>query len=208
MRTLWGRANSANVMKVIWLLEELRLPYERVDVGGPFGGTDTPQYRAKNPTGLVPTLQEDDFSLWESNVILRYLAAANPGGVSVWPDEPRARARVDRWMDSEQTRLSRAQSVMFWGLVRTPPEKRDHAAIAEAIRNAGAAYALIAAPLERSPFIAGEHLTLADFAWGPHVHRWLRLHIPDRPEQPSLRRWYERLLARPAYAAHVATELS
>jgi glutathione S-transferase len=158
-------------MKVIWLLEELRLPYERIDVGGPFGGTDTPDYRAKNPTGLVPTLQEDDFSLWESNVILRYLAAANPSGRAVWPEEPRVGARVDCWMDCEQTRLSRPQSVMFWGLVRTPPEKRDEAAIAQATKDAAAAYALIAAPLERFPFIAGEHLTLADIAWGPHVHR-------------------------------------
>jgi glutathione S-transferase len=97
---------------------------------------------------------------------------------------------------------------MFWGLVRTPPEKRDEAAIAQATKDAAAAYALIAAPLERFPFIAGEHLTLADIAWGPHVHRWLHLPIPDRPEQPSLRRWYDRLLDRPAYAAHVARPLS
>lgn len=207
MRTLWGRANSANVMKVIWLLEELRLSYERKDVGGPFGGTNTPEYRAKNPTGLVPTLQEGDFALWESNVILRYLATVN-SGASLWPQEPRARARVDCWMDCEQTRLSRPQSVMFWGYVRTPPEKRDDGAIAQAVKDAAGAYALIAVPLERSPFIAGERLTLADLAWGPHVHRWLHLPIPDRPEYPSLRRWYERLLERPAYATHVARQLS
>ncbi|MBV9655104.1 MAG: glutathione S-transferase N-terminal domain-containing protein [Acetobacteraceae bacterium] len=208
MRTLWGRANSGNVMKVIWLLEELRLPYERIDVGGPFGGTDTPQYRAKNPTGLVPTLQEDEFALWESNVIMRYLASANEAGESVWPREARARARAECWLDCEQTRLARPQSAMFWGYVRTPPEKRDEAAIAQAVKDAAAAYALIAAALDRSPFIAGEHLTLADFAWGPHVHRWLHLPIPDRPEYPSLRRWYDRLLERPAYAAHVAVPLS
>lgn len=208
MRTLWGRANSGNVMKVIWLLEELGQPYDRRDVGGPFGGNDTPEYKAMNPTGLVPTLQEDRFVLWESNVILRYLATANARGTEFWPEPPRARALVDCWMDAEQTRLSKAQSTVLWGLVRTPPEKRDNAAIAEAIKAAAAAYALIAGRLEHSAYLADDRLTLADFAWGPHVHRWLVLPIPGRPEMPALRRWYERLLQRPAYAAHVAVPVT
>lgn len=204
MLTLLGRANSGNVMKVVWLLEEIGLPYRRVDVGGAFGGNDTPEYRARNPTGLVPTLIEDEFSLWESNVILRYLASANPRATEFWPDQPRARALIDCWMDAEQTRLSKPQSVVFWGLVRTPPEKRDMAAIERGIADAASAYALIAERLEHTPFIAGHRLTLEDMAWGPHIHRWLTVPIPNRPELPALRRWYERLMQRPAYATHVA----
>ena len=133
-RILWGRATSSNVMKAIWTLEELQLPYERIDVGGSFGKTDTAEYRAMNPTGLVPTLQEDDFTLWESNAICRYLCHAHAPHSKLWPQEPHARANVDRWMDAQQTLLNRPIGVVFWGLVRTPPDKRDMAAIAQGVR--------------------------------------------------------------------------
>ena len=133
-RILWGRATSSNVMKAIWTLEELQLPYERIDVGGSFGKTDTAEYRGMNPTGLVPTLQEDDFTLWESNAICRYLCHAHAPHSKLWPQEPHARANVDRWMDAQQTLLNRPIGVVFWGLVRTPPDKRDMAAIKQGVR--------------------------------------------------------------------------
>ena len=126
-RIVWGRATSSNVMKVLWGLGELNLPFERIDVGGSFGKTDTAEYRAMNPTGLVPTLQEDEFTLWESNVILRYLCHAHAPHSILWPQDPHARANIDRWMDAQQTVLNRPMGVVFWGLVRTPPDKRDPA---------------------------------------------------------------------------------
>src|SRR4051812_10399803 len=128
MIRLWGRATSSNVMKVIWLLEELALPYERVDVGGVFGGTETAAYRAKQPLGLVPALEEDGgFTLFESNAILRYICNAHAPGTSLYPVEPRPRGRVEQWMEFQQTALNRPQSVVFQGLIRTPPEQRDEA---------------------------------------------------------------------------------
>ncbi len=202
-RVLWGRSTSSNVMKVIWLLEELRLPYERIDVGGPFGQTDTPEYRAMNPTGLVPTLQEDGFTLWESNAVLRYLCAAHPPDTAWWPRDAQARANVDRWMDAQQTVMNRPQSVIFQGLIRTPPERRDHAAIAQAIGEAARAWGMIGTELGRHPYICGDQPTLADITWGVHVHRWLNMEF-DRPDIPNLRVWYERLLARPVYKEHIA----
>ena len=205
-RTLWGRSTSSNVMKVIWALEELKLPYERIDVGGPFDKTDTPEYRGMNPTGLVPTLQEDDFTLWESNAIMRYICTAHAPASPLWPRDPRARARVDQWLDAQQTVMNRPQGVIFVGLVRTKPEARDNAAIARAIHEAARAYGMIAAELSKHPFIAGEHLTLCDIAWGVHVHRWFTMEF-DRPEIPNLRGWYERLLARPVYKEHIARPL-
>jgi glutathione S-transferase len=205
-RILWGRATSSNVMKAVWALEELGLPYDRRDVGGKFGQTDTSAYRAMNPTGLVPTLQEDEFTLWESNAICRYLCAAHAPESSLWPQAPQARARIDRWMDAQQTVLNRPMSVVFWGLVRTPADKRDPAAIAQAVADTAKAYALIGAELTRHAFIAGDTFTLADIPWGVHVHRWFTMDF-DRPEVPGLRAWYDRLLTRPAYQAHVARPL-
>ena len=205
-RILWARSTSSNVMKVIWLLEELKLPYERMDVGGPFGKTNTPEYRAMNPTGLVPTWQENGFSLWESNAILRYLCTAHAPDSALFPREPRRRADIDRWMDAQQTVLNRPQGVLFVGLIRTPPEKRDQAAITQAIGEAADAWRLIGTELGKHPFICGDTLTLADMCWGVHVHRWLNMDF-DRPEVANLSAWYERLLQRPVYRTHVAREI-
>lgn len=210
MRRLWGRANSSNVMKVIWLLEELGLAYERLDVGGAFGKTDTPEYRAMNPNSLVPTLEEDGFVLWESNAILRYLCesnAQNPKSQSFWPRDPRTRANIDRWMDWQQATLNSSMTVVFWGLIRTPPEKRDMAAIERAAEQTGRMWGILDRELSRHAYVGGEEFTLADIPLGVHVHRWFSFEIA-KPEAPHLRAWYDRLRARPAYARHIAVKVT
>jgi glutathione S-transferase len=201
-RIVWGRATSSNVMKVLWGLGELHLPFERIDVGGSFGKTDTSAYLAMNPTKLVPTLQEDDFTLWESNVILRYLCHAHAPDSTLWPQDPHARANIDRWMDAQQTQLNRPMGVVFWGLVRTPPDKQDRTAIAQGITDTAKAYGLIEPLLGRHGYIAGPDFTLADIPWGVHVHRWFNIEF-DRPPLPNLRAWYDRLCERPAYRQQI-----
>lgn len=201
-RIVWGRATSSNVMKVLWGLGELGLAFERVDVGGAFGKTDTPEYLAMNPTRLVPTLQEDDFTLWESNAILRYLCHAHAPGSTLWPQDPHERGNVDRWMDAQQTQLNRPMGVVFWGLVRTPPDKRNPEAIAQGIVDTAKAYGLIEPLLGRQAYIAGPEFTLADIPWGVHAHRWFNMKF-DRPSLPNLRAWYDRLCERPAYRQHI-----
>ncbi|HXT81895.1 MAG TPA: glutathione S-transferase [Acetobacteraceae bacterium] len=205
-RIVWGRATSSNVMKVLWGLGELGLPYERIDVGGAFGKTDTAEYRAMNPTGLVPTLQEDAFTLWESNAILRYLCDAHAPGSALWPRDPQARATVDHWMDAQQTVLNRPMSAVFWGLVRTPADQRDMAAIGQAVEETAKAWRLIEPQLARHAYIAGDAFTLCDIPWGVHAHRWFGMdyHGLSRPELPGLRAWYERLCERPSYKQHIA----
>jgi len=202
-RIVWGRATSSNVMKVLWGLGELALPFERIDVGGSFGKTDTPDYRGMNPTGLVPTLQEDDFTLWESNVILRYLCNAHAPGSGLWPQDPRTRANIDRWMDAQQTVLNRPMGVVFWGLVRTPADKRDPAAIAQGVADAAKAYGMIEPLLAQHAYIGGPDFSLADIPWGVHAHRWFNMDF-ERPALPHLRAWYDRLCERPAYRQHIA----
>ncbi len=208
MIRLWGRATSSNVMKVIWLLEELGLPHERRDVGGPFGGTATPEYRAMQPLGLVPALEEEGgFTLFESNAILRYLCNAHAPATPLYPSEPRPRAQVEAWMDFQQTALTRPASVVFQGLVRTPPAQRNQAAIATGIKDTAAVWAILDARLARHPYVAGEALTLADLSFGPHLHRWFRMDFEGRPAAPNLQAWYDRLLTRPAYKENCAGQL-
>lgn len=195
-------------MKVVWLLDELGLPHERRDVGGPFGGTGTADYRAMQPLGLVPALEEDGgFTLFESNAILRYICNAHAPASPLYPAAPRPRAQVEAWMDFQQTALSRPASVVFQGLVRTPPGQRDAAAIAAGVSDTAAIWAILDARLARHPWVAGDDLTLADVAYGPHVHRWFNMPIEARPEAANLRAWYHRLLTRPAYQASCAGAL-
>jgi glutathione S-transferase len=208
MIKLWGRANSSNVMKVIWTLRELDLAYDRVDVGGPFGGTATPAYRAMNPMGVVPSLEEDGFTLFESNSIIRYLCNAHAPDSPLYPAAPRARAVVDTWLDFQQTAHNRVGSIVFQGLVRTPPAERDPAAIAAATLELAHVWSILDGRLADMPYLAGDHLTLADIGFGPHIHRWFNIPVEGRPEAPNLRRWYERLLERPVYRAHLAIAIT
>jgi glutathione S-transferase len=204
-RIIWGRNTSSNVMKVLWGLGELGLPFERLDVGGAFGKTDTPEYRAINPTGLVPTLQEGDFTLWESNAILRYLGQVHAAGSALWPAEPHRRANIDRWMDAQQTLLNRPMSTVFWGLVRTAADKRDLKAIAAAIEETARAWRMIEARLGDQDYIAGADFTLCDIPWGVHAHRWFGMDYQGlvRPEMPALLAWYGRLCQRAPYQQYV-----
>ena len=204
MIKLWGRSTSSNVMKVIWLLEELGIAYDRIDVGGSFGGTGTAEYRAMQPLGLVPAIEDGDFQLFESNTILRYICNAHAPATPFYPAEPRARARVEAWMDFQQTAINRPMSTVFLGLVRTAPEQRDMAAIAAAARDAAGHWAILDSRLARHACIASDDFSLADIALGIYVHRWFVMDVPGRPEAPHLRAWYQRLLARPAYARHIA----
>ena len=207
MLRVWGRTNSSNVMKVLWLLDELGLPFERIDAGGVFGRTDTAEYRAMNPLGLVPTLEDGGFTLFESNAILRYLCNAHAPASPLYPRAARERGVVDAWLDFQQTALNQPQSVVFRGLVRTPPAERDNAAISAAVAEAGRIWGILDARLARRTFVAGDGLTLADIALGVHVHRWFAMPIA-RPDSPNLHAWHQRLQTRPAFRTHVAQPLS
>jgi glutathione S-transferase len=195
MLRIWGRLSSVNVQKVVWCCDELGVPYERIDAGGAFGLNDTPQYLAMNPNGLVPVIDEDGFILYESNAITRYLAAKHGAG-TLWPHDPRARADVDRWMEWQSTSYTPAMVQAFWGLVRTPPEKRDDAAI-EASRVKGEKLSgVLDRHLAGREFIAGKAFSPADIVVGCAAHRWLGLPLA-REARPNLERWYASLKSRP-----------
>lgn len=197
-RTLYGHLKSSNVMKVLWLLDELGLDYQRVDKGNVFGGLDTDEYKLMNPTSLVPTLVDGDFTAWESNAVLRYLCNQYAPDSSLYPPEPKKRAVVDQWLDCQQTQLTRPQTVVFFQLIRTPSDKRDHAALDLAIQQAGQVWAWIEKRLGENTYICGEDFTIADIAWAVHAHRWLNMEF-DRPAYPNLSRWYQQLLQHDSY---------
>ena len=195
MLRIWGRLSSVNVQKVVWCCDELGLPYERIDAGGAFGVNDTPQYLAMNPNGLVPVIDDEGFILYESNAITRYLAAKHGAG-TLWPGDLRARADVDRWMEWQSTGYTPAMVQVFWGLVRTPPEKRDAAAI-EASRVKSEKFSgVLDRHLAGREFVAGDAFSPADIVVGCAAHRWLGLPLAREP-RANLERWYASLKSRP-----------
>jgi len=195
--TLWGRLSSCNVQKVVWTLEELELPYEHVPLGGVHGGNDTPEYRAMNPNGLVPTLRDGDLTVWESHAIVRYLSAAHGGG-RLFPQEPRRRALVDQWTDWTGTTFQPAWIGLFWAKVRTPLEEQDRAAISRALAASTRCFGILEGQLERTPYLAGEDLTYADIVAGVSLYRWMSMEI-DRPLLPHVAAWHARLNERAAF---------
>ncbi|MFP5609831.1 glutathione S-transferase family protein, partial [Salmonella sp. 741265130_HBA] len=176
MITLWGRNNSTNVKKVLWTLEELELPYDQILAGGKFGVNQDADYLAMNPNGLVPLLKDDetDLLLWESNAIVRYLAAQY-GQNRLWVDNPARRAEGEKWMDWANQTLSPAHRVILMGLVRTPPEKRDQAAIEAGIEKCDGLFALLDDALAHQPWFSGDNFGTGDIAIAPFVYNLLNV---------------------------------
>ncbi len=197
MLKIWGRRNSINVQKVLWCCAELGITYDRIDAGMEFGLNNTPEYRAMNPNGLVPTLSEDGFVLWESHAIVRYLARKHGFG-TLCPADPRACADADRWMDWNLSVLTPNVRIVFWNLVRTPPEKRDMALVATARDKLAASLALLDAQLAGRAYVTGAAFSMGDIPLGTSVQRWFNVPIKREP-LPNLEAYYRRLQQRPAF---------
>ena len=206
MLKLWGRVNSINVQKVLWALEELKVPYERTDAGLQFGVVNEPFYRKMNPNGRVPTIDDDGFVLWESNAIVRYLSAKHGAG-TLWPNDPRQRADSDRWMDWAASTVAPPLTPVFWGLIRTPPEKRNMATIEADAEKVAQAFQVLEQSLEGRDYVCGKSFTMGDIPLGTFVYRWYALAV-KRPTLSRVEAYYRRLQQRPAYKKHVMLPLS
>jgi glutathione S-transferase len=199
---IWGRVTSGNVKKALVVAEELKIPYQRVEAGGKFGVVDTPDYRKLNPNGRVPTLEDGDLVLWESNSICRYLAMQY-GGEAIYPSEPRLRAGIDRWLDWQLSTLGPVDVPVFWGTIRTPPEKHDPEAIMANVKKLADVMQILEERLASRQYVEGDQISLADLVLGIFVYRYVKNPYIRRPAQPKLEAWCERLRVRPSYKQHV-----
>lgn len=202
MITVYGRATSSNVQAVMWGIGELGLACERLDYGHTFGGTDTPEFLAMNPHGLVPVLRDGDLVVWESMAILRYLAARYGDGGVFWPADPADRARIDMWAEwGKLSFCSDFTGPIFWSRVRTAAQDRDEAALTRALARFETRLDRFEAQLGDKEYLCGA-FTLADIPFGHVLYRWFDIDVPRRP-RPAVEDYYARLAARPAYAEHV-----
>ena len=203
---IWGRMSSINVKKVVWTAQELGLEFQRNEAGGQFGLVKTPEYLRLNPNALVPVMEDGDFVLWESNVIVRYLCAKHSPG-QLYPNDLRERFEAERWMDWQQTTFSPASRPGFWQLIRTAPEQRNAQVLSDSNASVEALLATLDAQLGRHAFVAGDRFTMADVVLGCEAHRWFGLPQP-RQSWPNVERWYQGLRARQASAGILDMALS
>jgi len=206
MLKVWGRRNSINVMKVLWIADELGLDIQQIDAGLQFGVVNTPEYAAMNPNRRVPTMDDNGLILFESNVICRYLAAKHARDDLLPLDVPQ-RFSVERWMDWGSISISQGMTPLFWQLVRTPKDRRNFETIATASAESERCMRIINDQVARQGYMHGEHFTLADVPSAAFVHRWLKLPI-QHADLPALQDYYQRMLTRPAFLQHVALELT
>lgn len=204
---IFGRKTSSNVQSVMWAVAELGLEHTRHDVGGAFGKTDTSEYRAINPMGLVPAVKDGDLALFESNAIVRYLGAQY-GDESFWPTDPAARAKLDIW--AEWTKTTLYQTLIpgiFWTLIRTKKVDQDAAKLASLIEQIGRLMKMVEVRLGDADYLGGDTLSFADIIFGHTLYRYYTLDF-KRASTPALDAYYERLKARPAYVEHVMIDYS
>ncbi len=201
MLRIYGYAQSINVRKVLWACEEIGLPFERVDWGGRFASTSEPTFRAMNPVGMVPVIDDDGVLVWESNVIVRYLAASRDR-TDLLPADAAGRAHVEQWMDWQASDLNNSWRVVFQAMVRMNPEFQNLEAIEKSATQLAGMVDIIDGALARTgAYIAGPHFTVADIVIGLSLHRWQS--IPrDWPRYANVERYLELLTARQGFQRH------
>jgi glutathione S-transferase len=203
MIKIWGRKTSSNVQKVMWAVGEIGLPHERIDIAGPFGKNREPAYLAMNPNGLVPTLEEEDgFLLWESNSVVRYLAAKHRASV-LQPPDLRGQANASKWMDWQLSVAGPAIFECFWGLIRTPPEKRNMAVIDASKKKTTEAMTILDNQLGKTAYVAGDAFSYGDIPVGIIAYRFRQL-VPERAALNNLERWYAAISSRQAFKDHIS----
>lgn len=207
MIRVWGRKTSSNVQAVMWCLGELGLAHDRIDLGHRYGGTDRPDFLARNPNGTIPVLEDGGAPIWETGAILRYLAALY-GPESFWPSDPVRRSQVDMWADWAKINVAMAFTVpVFWQLTRVPAAERDPDRLRHAVQHLDQALAIAETRLSRQAFLAGPQFSLADVQLGHVLFRYFDIEIP-RAHLPHLRAYYDALRLRPAFVEHVMLDYS
>ena len=197
MLKVYGRGSSDSVQKVLWMLGETGRPFEHVQLGGAFGGLEDPDYRVLNPHGRIPTIDDNGVVVWESNAIIRYLAAVYCRG-TLWSEDPVERAGADQWMSWAQTTLYGNFNRLFWLTVRTPEKDQIPEKIRSTLSRLIDCYRLLDDRLAKHAYVAGENLSMADIPTGSTLYRYFHMPI-ERPELSNLQRWYRRLAERDAY---------
>jgi glutathione S-transferase len=199
MLKVYGRANSINVRKVLWMLEEVGEKFEREDWGRGFKPTEDPEFRKINPVGVVPVIDDGDFRLRESNTIVRYLADKH-GRADLFPRDLKPRATIESWMDWASTDFANGMRPVFHGLIVKNPAFVDKVE-AGAKEWAGQMSVLESHLSASGPYVMGGSFTVGDIPVGLVVNRWFSIPF-QKPEFKAVAAYYDQLAERAPYRTH------
>ena len=217
MMRLWGRKSSINVQKVLWCLAELGLKegkdFERIDAGLQFGINNTPEFLKLNPNGLVPTLQDGEIVLWESNTIMRYLVSQyNKNGR--FPNGVVAQYNSEKWMDWQLATFWPPLRTTFLGLTRTPEAERNYDVILKCYQETNRTLGILDQVLGTQAHCSGNQFNIGDIVVALGVHRWILLNdtFPEktgpRSELKNVERWLKQLRSETCFSDFADKELN
>ena len=196
---VWGRRNSVNVQKVMWAIGEMNLEFERYDVAGSFG-VDA-NYLKLNPSGTVPTIEDGDLVLWESNSCVRYLSREY-GANTLYPEDSKSIALAEQWMDFQTSSLYPVFMPIFLNKVRSPPEKSNSDQIEQGLKGCSKIFEKLNHHLTNNDYMVGSKFSMGDISIGAMMYRYFEMDI-ERPSFECIENWYQRLVERPAYQKNV-----
>lgn len=198
MLRIHGYAGSINVRKVLWTCAELGLPFERVDWGGGTRPVTDPEFQKLTPVGMIPVLEDEGQIFWESNSIVRYLAARE-GRDDLLPTPPADRAQIEKWMDWQVSDFNNTWRHVFQATIRKNPNFQDEARIAASWKDFCSAVEMIDRELGRTgAYIAGPAFTCADIVIGLSIHRWMSIPL-ERPTLQNVQAYYTLLCEREGF---------
>lgn len=203
-----GKSSSINVRKVLWTCAEIGLDFDLTEFGsGTSNSVTTPEFLILNPNAMVPVIQYEGQVLWESNTICRYLAARHQR-TDLLPQDPMARAQVEKWMDWQATELNNAWRYAFMALVRHSPAHRDTAAIEHSVREWNRHMSIADLQLQRTgTYLVGDQFTLADIVLGLSLNRWRASPIAHA-NLPALQTYFDLLSKRSGYLQYGANGIA
>ena len=204
---IWGRLNSINVQKVLWLCEDLKIPFERTDAGMQYGVNKTQSYLQLNPNGLVPVIKDNELVLWESHAILRYLSKKHDVTDILYPKSADQSAKIDQWLDWYNTTAWTVMRPLFWGFIRTKLEERNLQELEKTRVQMSSILKILDNQLKSTPWVTGDHFTIADLPLALIAFRWFNLPI-EREDYQHLSRWFKQIELRPGYIKYASAPLT
>ncbi|MCP4297805.1 MAG: glutathione S-transferase family protein [Proteobacteria bacterium] len=203
---IWGRDSSFNVQKVLWMLEELSVVYEQIQVGGKYGRLNTLEFAQKNPRKKIPVIHDGSGYIYESHTIIRYLAA-NYSRRNLWKDSPFERSLIERWMDWSQTAFQPSFMRLFWGYYRMPVEKRDLRVVNSSLLECDEHLKLLNLQLEKNSYLVGDQFSIADITCGAVLYRLCNMGL-DIELPLKVQVWYRQLKRRDGYQKWIMKDFS
>ena len=195
MLTIYGRKSSANVQKVHWICLEGNLKFKAINIGGKYGGHTSPEFKQINPNSTIPVLKDNDFIIYESNSIIKYISDKYK---ILKSNNQKDIALNNQWIDWASLVFGLQCATYTAHNMLLPVEQRNPTIASESKKKIITSFEILDNQLNKYNFILNDELGLADIPIGCWLHRCVILDLKFS-EFKSLDRWYRKLKQNKAY---------